>query len=354
MPSNTTTPSLASTEKLDPLLTKSSPDGETRWYDCQNLALEGKAWTDTLSYYDRLPGKAHGRVPEDVWIYSRCSAGMCAYFSTDAPTVQVRWTLLNENLSMPHFPSTGFCGVDLYARAKSGPWRLVGNGRPDAPANSWHFAPPADSECLLYLPIYNGVKYAAVGIPRDRSIFTPPASALKRRKTVVFYGTSIVQGGCVSRPGMAFTSIVGRMLDVQIINLGFSGCGRMEPALAELVADLDPAVFVLDCLWNLQPEQVAVREETFVQTLRAARPATPILLVEDSNFQGISPTPKGLILREVFEKLRAAGDKNLHFLSNHNMLGDDGEATVDGCHPTDLGMSRHAPVYAKALSQLLS
>jgi hypothetical protein len=344
---------LVSMEKLNPQQAQAGPDGETLWYDCEDLALEGKGWSDTLSFYDRLPGKAHGRVPEDVWMYGHCSAGLCVYFSTDAPSIQVRWTLWNENLALLHMPASGASGVDLYARDEAGPWRFVGNGRPDAPANAATFSPPAGSQCLFYLPLYNGVKYAAIGIPKDRSIFTPPAAAMKQRKSLVCYGTSIVQGACASRPGMAATAILGRALDVQVINLGFSGCGRMEPEMADLIAELDPTVFVLDCLWNLQPEQVAPRAELFVTKLRTAHPHTPILLAEDSNFQNVSPTVKGRILRDVFEKLTAAGVKKLYFLPNQDMLGDDGEATVDGCHPTDLGMIRQAARFSQALSPLL-
>ena len=124
--------------------------------------------------------------------------------------------------------------------------------------------------------------------------------------------------------------------------------------MAEVLADLDPAVFILDCLWNLMgPEFVAVRVEPFVKTLRAARPDTPILLAEDSNFQGISPTPRGVALRKSLENLEAAGVKGLHFLPNHGMLGDDGEGTVDGVHPNDLGMMRLAAMFTKALAPLL-
>jgi hypothetical protein len=347
-------PSLVSTEPLDRQKGTLGLDGTTVWYDFRDFAVEGKGWNDTLSFYDRLPGSAKGRIPGDVWVFGHCTAGLCCYFSTDAPTIQVRWTLLNDALAMLHMPATGVSGIDLYIREKNGPWRYLNNGRPEAAVNSMAFAPPPGCECLLYLPLYNGVKSVSIGIPQDCNIRTPSADSLKQRKTVVYYGTSIVQGGCVSRPGMSPTALMARALDVNIINLGFSGCGRMEIEMADLLAELDPAVYIVDCLWNLlAPEFVAARAEPFLKALRAARPNTPILLPEDSNFQGISPTPRGVVLRKAIENLEAAGVKGLHFLPNSGMLGDDGEGTVDGCHPNDLGMTRMANVLTNALAQLL-
>lgn len=128
----------------------------------------------------------------------------------------------------------------------------------------------------------------------------------------------------------------------------------MEPALAELLSELDPALFVLDCLWNMTPELVAERVAPFVRTLRETHPSTPIVLVEDSNVRGVHPTPKGRILQEVFDQLIQDGIPDLHFLPNTGMLGDDGEGTVDGTHPNDLGMMRQAQVFIEALRPLLT
>jgi len=152
---------------------------------------------------------------------------------------------------------------------------------------------------------------------------------------------------------MACTAIVGRQLDAPVINLGFSGNGKMEPEMAELLAELDPAVYVLDCLWNMRPADVSERVGPFVRRLRAARPNTPILLAEDSSVGNITPTEKGVILRRVYEDLKAEGATNLHFLSNRDMLGTDGEGTVDGCHPNDLGMMRQAVVFSTSLAEIL-
>ena len=328
-------------------------DGQIVWHDCKDIGIEGKGWSDTLSVYDRLPGSARGKAPKDVWELSHHSAGLCVRFTTDAASIQVRWTLLSAELAMPHMPATGVSGVDLYLEDAKGQWRFVGNGRPSGVSNTAAFEASPGKQHLLYLPLYNGVKSVEIGIAKDRTISAYRGASVKPRKPIVFYGTSITQGGCASRPGMAFTAIVGRKLDTPVINLGFSGSGRMEPAMADLMAELDPSVYVLDCLWNMTPALVAERIAPCVRRLRQSHPNTPIVLVEDCSVGNVNPTPMGLVLRDTYDKLKADGVAGLYFLSNQDMLGTDGEGTVDGCHPNDLGMMRLADAFTKKLAPIV-
>ncbi len=325
-------------EAADPALT---------WVDAQTLTVEGKGWTATEAPWDRLPAKAKGVVRPDVWWLSKDSAGLCVRFQTTADTVHVKWEVTG-GLAMPHMPATGVSGVDLYAKTDGG-WRFVGSGRPEAQANEAIFYPGKAPELCLYLPLYNATKSVQIGVAEGQTVTAAPV----RGRPVVFYGTSITQGGCASRPGTAATSIVGRTLGVPIINLGFSGNGLSEPELADLLAELDASAYVLDALWNMSPEMVRDRIAPFVHKLRAAHPATPILLVEDSTIYGNVPTAKGKVLREVYAKLQAEGVGNLHFLSAEGMLGPDDEGTVDGCHPTDLGFMYQAKAFAAALAPIL-
>src|SRR5262249_38655970 len=133
---------------------------------------------------------------------------------------------------------------------------------------------------LLYLPLYNGVKSLKIGVPRGAKIDKAPARPA-HQKPIVVYGTSIVQGGCASRPGMVHTAILGRRFDWPVINLGFSGNGRMELEVAKLIAEIDAAAYVIDCLPNMGARGVAERTEPLVLALRKARPSTPIVLMED-------------------------------------------------------------------------
>lgn len=348
----TATPSAARAGIIDPGKAKADPDGKTLWYDARDLLVEGKGWTDTDAFYDRLPGKAKGRVTDPVWNISHQCAGMAVRFSVSSSSIKVRWTLINaKDLSMPHMPATGMSGVDLYTKdVKTGTWRFVSNGRPEAATSTASFATKDGQPCLLYLPLYNGVSSVEIGVPKEGSISVPEASSLG--KPIVFYGTSITQGACASRPGMAATAIFGRRLDVPVINLGFSGSGVMELPMAELMTELDASAYVIDCLWNMGPQQVEERTEPLVKALRAAHPTTPIFLVEDSSVWAFTPTAKGIILRKIHQKLKDEGMKDIYFISNKGMLGDDAEGTVDTTHPNDLGMMRQAEVFIKEMSWL--
>lgn len=350
-------------EKLSPALAKGDKEKSMLWFDILHLDVEGKGWKDTKAPFDRLPAKAESVVRAPVWGLSRHSAGICVRFVTDASSIDARWTLTSGGLAMPHMPATGVSGLDLYVKTDKG-WRWLGNGRPTKTSNQARLTsgiPPGKREFMLYLPLYNGVSSVEIGIPDDKTLAKAPARPLEKSKPLVFYGTSITQGGCASRPGMVHTAIVGRWLDMPVINLGFSGNGRMEPEMAGLFAELDPAVYVLDCLPNMDAKLVTERAEPFVLTLRKARPETPILLVEDrsyaSGFLEIGLRERNeksrAALRAAFERLQKAGVKNLHYLPGEHLLGDDGEDTVDSSHPTDLGFLRHAEAFSKALRPIL-
>ncbi len=341
---------------IDPQTGRPDADGKTVWYEGRSLPLEGRAFSDTESYYDRLPARAQATVPGPVWGLSHNSAGMALHFVSDAGDLRVRWAVRSANLAMPHMPATGVSGVDVYRRTPEG-WRFVMNGRPTGITNEVAVSLASGSECLVYLPLYNGTAFVEVGVPQGRTLSTPPERPVCRAKPVVFYGTSITQGGCASRPGMAFVSIAGRELDAPVVNLGFSGNGKMELALCDLVAEIDASVYVLDCLWNMSDALVRERAEPFVRALRQKRPDTPILLAEDCNTFEQAPTSKARILRGIYDKLKAEDPalwKKLFYLEAKEMLGHDGEATVDGCHPNDLGMKRQGDAFAAALKRALA
>ena len=308
-------------------------------------------------FYDRLPARAQKTVTPGVWGNSRHSAGMAFRLVTDAPTVKVRWGVRNASLAMPHMPATGVSGVDVYRRLPEGGWYFVRNGRPGSFTNSLtSFSITPNTEFMIYLPLYNGTSFLEVGIPKGNRLFAPPVRASGITKPVVFYGTSITHGGCASRPGLAFTAVAGRFADVPVVNLGFSGSGKMEMALCDLIAEIDASVYVLDCLWNMGDALVKERAEPFIRALRERRPDTPILLAEDCNVFGRAPTSKSLLMRAIYDKLKAedpARWAKLHYLEAKDMLGHDGEGTVDGCHPNDLGMMRQGLVYGQALKKAL-
>jgi len=160
---------------------------------------------------------------------------------------------------------------------------------------------------------------------------------------------------------MVHTAILGRRFERPVINLGFSGNGRMEPEVATLLAEIDAAVYVIDCLPNITAADVAARTRPCVEILRKARPETPILLVEDRSYADSFLVPSKrernrtsrAALRKVFEELKADGAQQIHYLAGEHLLGDDNEGTVDSSHPTDLGFMRQADAFAEVLRPIL-
>ncbi len=343
----------AAEEILDEKLAVADAADGTRWFDIRHLDVEGRGWTDTKAPYDRLPAKAEGKVG-DSWGLSRHSAGMCVRFVTDSPDVRVRWTLTSASLAMPHMAATGVSGVDLYAREAGGRWGYRGTGRPGALQNAATLATPGTRgkiEYLLYLPLYNGTAKAEIGVAKGAAIAKAPARP-PSAKPVVFYGSSIAQGGCASRPGMAYPAILGRRLNRAAINLGFSGCGKIEPPMADLLAELDPAAFVIECWPNILGGVIAERFGPFIRTIAKAHPGTPVIVLEEPG-DPRAESEKNRVLRRGVEELRAAGIRDVRLVGGYQQLGPDGEGTVDGCHPTDLGFVRMADAIEPALRDAL-
>jgi hypothetical protein len=264
----------------------------------------------------------------------------------------------------------GQAGFDLYLADEGGRWRCMGvnrqNGeRAEEFENEFlHGMTRRMRDVLIDFPLYNGVEWVEIGLDRDAHVEAPAPYADPR--PIVWYGTSITQGGCATRPGMAATNIVSRRLNRPILNEGFSGAGRGEPEIARMLAEVEnPAAYVLDNAWNVDNGACRATLPQFIDIIRERHPQTPILLM--------TPTPGREAAREIFceedpmveraafivqtcEKRRAAGDKNIHCLDVYGdgLLGDDyDEALVDGCHLTDLGFLRLADVVTPLLQKIL-
>ena len=349
-----------------------------KWIDGQYLPLEGKCFTDTAAFYDRLPAGVTTNVNGGVRGMKNHTSGMLFRFRTDSKHLTFRWIPVNPGLAMDHMPSTGVSGIDVYRQLPDGRWFYVKTGRiRDAKKGGelnilWK---PGDA-CLVNLPLYNGVKSFTLGIDKDAKVeaLGPRKSGID--KPVVFYGTSITHGGCCSRPGLGFVNIVGRQLDVPVCGLGFSGSGRMELEMVDHLARIDASCYVLDCLWNMNRPNpnpgaafhdmyaagfdekdgisvVRARYEPFIRALRAKRPDVPIVMAEQCDVYCNGPCEKDRFIRKLYEKLIAEGWKNLVYLPKTEMYSGDGEGTVDGCHPNDLGMMTMARAFGNAVRKAL-
>jgi lysophospholipase L1-like esterase len=353
--------SVAASAQVQPLAVKPASTDSVAWYRVADWGVEGQAWSDVARTYDRLPRRAEGIVREKVWELSRQSAGMSCRFVTDAQEIRVRYVLLSQRIALAHMPATGVSGVDLYVHLDQAGWRWIATSQPatqQVQATLIREMSPGRREYMMYLPLLNGIDSLEIGVPPGSSF---AAVSPRRDRPLVFYGTSIMHGACASRAGMAIPAILGRWLDVPTVNLGFNGNGKMEPEVGKFLTEIDASVYIIDCLPNLTALETAQRTIPLVRQIRAARPGTPILLVEDRIFPNsvVLPgrakghTERQAALHAAYDSLLAEGVKGLHYLTGAGLLGDDGEATVDGSHPTDLGMKRYADAYERALRPIL-
>ena len=334
------------------------------FHDAAQMDVFGKAVNGTATHYSRFPQATLDVARSDLQYLATDAAGLYVQFGTDSPSVHVRWKSVKK-LTMSHMSSVGSRGVDLYARMRDGGWRFVGSARPaldylETTRCIVKDIAPGYHEYRMYLSLYDGIEKLEIGV--DEGFEFKPVEQGVRKAPVVMYGTSILQGGCVSRPGMAATNILGRRLDREVVNLGFSGNAILDPEVASLMARVgNPAVFVLDNVPNCTPELILEKGEAFVKILRDAHPSVPIVFVEQApySYDSISPESaanvqrKNGAQREIYNRLKAAGQKNLYYVSGSRLIGTDGEATVDYVHQTDLGQLRYAEVLYPLLKKLV-
>jgi len=354
------------TSRMDPTMSASKAgravEDKLEWHDVTTWGVEGREWTGQarLRWFDRLPAAAEKTVTTNVWNLSRDSSGMMVRFKTNASSIHVHYQLLKDQLGMPHMPATGVSGVDLYARDAKGTWRWVGVTRPatqEVKVEIIKDLAPGEREYAAYLPLYNGVNSLRIGVPKGAS-FTGLAP---RARPIVFYGTSITHGACASRPGMVHTAILGRRFDQPVVNLGFSGNGRMDAAVGEFLIDIDAAVYVIDCLPNMGPALVTERTAPLVRQLRAAKPKTPIVLVEDRRNTNSWILPardkhhddNHAALKAAYAALVKEGVKGLYYVEGDHLYGDDNEGATDASHASDLGFMRQAEVMEPVLRKAL-
>lgn len=351
------------------ILSKAQQPESINWHYPSKAAfhtVHNQLWqgSEIASYYDRLPADAQKNVRKAVWNLSRNAAGLKLVFNTDATDITVRYVVSKKNYAMNHFPATGVSGVDLYALKNDGTWAWANDGigiydfKDTITYTYAGLEPDRDDNRTgrvfhLYLPLYNTIEWLEIGVPSGNSFaFVPPAD----KKPIVVYGTSITQGGCASRAGMAWTNLLERAISTPVVNLGFSGNGRLEEPILDRVVEQDAEVFILDCLANMAVETVYSKVCEAVHTIRSKHKTTPVILADHAAYtQGRMHTAYAsrVSLRneeswKAFQTLKAQGVENIYYLK-HADVGLDFYDSVDGSHPTDGGMVKYAKAFEKVL-----
>lgn len=338
-----------------------------KWYNPAKSdfpVIDGRGWQQGLAYrYDRLPAKAENTVRKAVWSLSQQSAGLMIRFRTNAGNIRVRY-MVSGKLNMPHMASTGVSGVDLYALDKDGGWQWSGGKYSFGDTIEYHFSSlnhDYTREYHLYLPVHNQIKWLEIGVPDQAEMTLLPVSP---DKPVVLYGTSIMHGTAASRPGMTWAAILGRRLHTPVINLGFSGNGKLEVPVIKLLSELDAKIYVLDCFPNLtgsSPDTVKARLVHAVNLLQKSHPKVPILITEDAD-AGIKSLDGrrnaafdkvNKAAQSAFKEMKARGVRNIYLLTS-DQIGLDEQSTVEGVHPNDYGMMQYALAYEEKIRSILN
>lgn len=333
--------------------------------DASEFPVYGKISDETDARYERLPSSLQGISRDPVWYLGRNSAGLFIRFRSNSTAIYARWESTFNN-SMTHMTDTGTKGLDLYAMV-DGEWRHVCSAQPQGKTSERRiigYMDPVEREYMLYLSLYDGVSSLQIGVDEGAFISQPAVDSPSRSRPIVMYGTSILQGGCANRPGMAHTNIISRRLDREVINLGFSGNALLDMEIAGLMASVeDPGLFVLDYAPNAYADMIDEKGEEFFRVIRDAHPDVPVIFIEDVIFPHSAfdnkireeVLQKNKAQKRLFTRLKKSGEKKIYYIGAEGMIGDDGEATVDGIHFTDLGMMRYVdhvlPVIRKALKR---
>lgn len=335
------------------------------------FSLEGLPFAKTgeTFSFNRFPTPPPQGINKSAISLGECTAGAAVRFKTSAKVVMLQ-AKLAHSLDMNHMPRAGSCGFDSYIHTDQSyvyhktlqPTRDHVDGKKLLSGEIICNDSGEEKEYMINFPLYGGAKSVQIGVPEGEKILPP--SPHKIKLPVVFYGSSITQGGCASRPGNAYTSMLCRAVDAEQINLGFSGSAKGEKAMAELIAGLPMSVFVLDYDHNAPNEKsLAETHGEFFRIIREAQPDLPVIMISRCDiFAPTHPKHGNLnnrkeIIRKTYLDAIARGDKNVYFIDGATLFGkvDRDACTVDGTHPNDLGFYRMyetiLPVLRRALSQ---
>ena len=344
----------------------SEPDIE--WFDANDprFSLHGVFYDEADGRYRRMPNAVAETVSPGVKGLCRHTAGGRLRFRTNSPYVAVK-CITAPDYVMAHMPAQGSHGFALYTGGIfAGKYSATVSEFIEAAKDNYRdmafeglcYFKNDSMDAELYFPLYNGVRHLYIGLKKGSDILPP--TPYKVPKPLVFYGSSITQGGCASHPGNDYVSLLSRRLNFDFVNLGFSGSAKGEPPMRTYLADLDASVFVLDYDYNApNAEHLKQTHYPLYKEIRDKKPDTPIVFISkpdfhEGNLQDSIERRKVIIAN--YEKAKADGDANVYFIDGETLFGTDGRdgCTVDNCHPNDLGFYRMATTIEPVLREILA
>lgn len=339
-----------------------------KYISALDLSIINRGFENTEMTFQRLPDSIKDKCREDLWRYSKHSSGIAIRFATNSSTIGVRYQLL-EDFRIPNMAEVGVKGIDLYTFGMDSTWHYIMSYKPACNQDrvcEGTLLNNADTtklnEYLMYLPLFDGVTQLEVRLSKDADVTSGDKSIIDDHKKIVYYGTSIIQGGSASRPGMGITNIITRELNREVVNLGFSGQGKLDYCVAEVMAQIpDVATYVIDPVPNCDAAMCDTLTHGFVKILKDAHPEIPVILI------GGPMHPHAHYNGAVYWRLNEKNDifkgKCIELMSEYNDIifvdsslfdNMESEGTIDGIHLTDYGSRQYADIIIPILKEVLS
>ena len=350
---------MSSIKEVDKNFTETGfPEGvEFEWYSVEEEPFRLCGVFREGDRFCRIPKKlAENTNPGVNALYAQ-GAGGRVRFSTDSQYIAVSASL-DTIAKISNFALIGSAGFDIYEKIPSREMYLKTFSPPYEVMEGYKAFVDLGSErersLTMNFPLYSDVKTLYVGIVKGSKLKTAPEYTIE--KPVVYYGSSITQGGCASKPGSSYQSIISQTIDCNYINLGFSGNAMGESCMAEYIADMDMSMFVLDYDHNAPTEEhLKKTHEPFFKIIRDKNPDLPILIMSRPiyNLKEFE-RQRYEIIRQTYANAYNSGDKNVYFLSGPELMADVLEnGLVDGCHPSDSGFFSMAKAIIPVMKEAL-
>ena len=294
--------------------------------------------------FQRFPDKYKGSIRKEVWDLSENNAGISIHLRTNSRNLKLKWSV-KLDFKMNHMTDAGIKGLDVYEYVNE-QWKYLSTGLPNSKKNEHliKFNNVNKKTLCLYLPLYDSIVDLDIGIDDDSNL-----KFIKNdNKPIVFYGTSITQGGCASRPGMAHTNIISRNTTHPCVNLGFSGNGHLETEIGDILSKVDAKCFVIDCLPNVNTTEIESQVIPLIKSIRKKNDDNPcpIVFIEQptmhDSYIDEDVSKKNFLLSNEIKECEKLGFRDIHLIGQKDCLGSDYEATVDGVHYNDIGFQRFA------------
>ncbi|MBE6671604.1 MAG: hypothetical protein E7593_05315 [Ruminococcaceae bacterium] len=310
---------------------------------CPYFEITGFPYLEQNKSLYRLLLSDKSKYPSGVASHADRTAGGRIRFRTDSDSMTIT-VKLGTTPTMSHMTVLGIAGIDIYKGTGSDKTWVKAIYPKDGLTRYTQTIQLSGqaTDYTLVLPLFAGVESITIAVDKDAQIGTP--TPYKYEKPVVFYGSSIVNGCSASRPGTSYPEVVTRMLDANLVNLGFNGAAKGEQVIAQYIAGLEMSAFVLDYDYNADNAQDLLSTHyDFYKTVRNAHPDIPIIIMTKNNV-AISDNDDNALrrraIKNTYNKAIEEGDKNVYYIDGRYVFPEIARdlCTVDGTHPSDLGM----------------